>query len=113
MIAYCGLECLKCKAYLATKADDDKLRADVAQLWSQWAKITIKPEQINCEGCKAGGKLFFFCNACGVKKCAVERGIEACATCPDFVCKKIEGLMALDPNLRKMIEGQRKNRPNA
>jgi hypothetical protein len=75
-------------------------------LWSGWAKATIRPEQINCDGCKAGGRLFFFCNACSIKKCAVARGIEECATCADFVCGKIEKLASIDPNIRKMIESR-------
>ncbi len=110
MIAYCGLECSKCPAYLATQADDDKLRADCARLWSEWAKITINPEQINCDGCKAEGRLFFFCNACSIKKCAVNRGIELCGTCTDYVCEKLEKLAALDPNIRKMIESHRRTK---
>ncbi|MGA2368928.1 MAG: DUF3795 domain-containing protein [Dehalococcoidia bacterium] len=108
MLAYCGLQCLKCPAYLATQADDNKLRSDCAQRWSEWAKITIRPEQINCDGCKAGGRLFFFCNSCGVRKCAVEKGIDTCALCPDYVCKKLQDLMQLDPNIRKSIEAQKR-----
>ncbi|MHB8084860.1 MAG: DUF3795 domain-containing protein [Dehalococcoidia bacterium] len=108
MLAYCGLQCFKCPAYLATQTDDNKLRADCAQLWSKWAKITIKPEQINCDGCKAGGRLFFFCNACAVKKCAIGKGLDTCALCSDYVCEKLQDLMKLDPNVRKAIEGQKR-----
>ena len=30
MIAYCGLNCTECPAYIATKANDDKLREEAA-----------------------------------------------------------------------------------
>jgi hypothetical protein len=30
MIAYCGIICSECPVYLATQADDDKAREDVA-----------------------------------------------------------------------------------
>ncbi len=34
MIACCGLNCSKCKAYLATQEDNDVKRAEVAKKWS-------------------------------------------------------------------------------
>ena len=35
MIAYCGLDCEKCDAYLATINDDQALREKTAKLWSE------------------------------------------------------------------------------
>ncbi|RPJ58446.1 MAG: DUF3795 domain-containing protein [Dehalococcoidia bacterium] len=107
MIAYCGIECFECPAYIATKADDDKLREDAAKLWSGLFKHEIRPDQINCNGCKSDGKKFFFCRICGIKKCVEEKKLETCAYCDDFGCEKIEGLMQMDPNVKKSLEEQR------
>ena len=35
MIAYCGLDCSKCGAFLATQANDDALRAKTSEEWSK------------------------------------------------------------------------------
>ena len=35
MIAYCGLDCEKCDAYIATINDDQKLREKTAKLWAE------------------------------------------------------------------------------
>ncbi len=35
MIAYCGLDCGKCDAYLATINDDQELREKTAKLWAE------------------------------------------------------------------------------
>ena len=35
MIAYCGLDCEKCDAYLATINDDQALREKTAKLWAE------------------------------------------------------------------------------
>ena len=44
----------------------------------------MKPEQINCLGCKSTKALF----DCSLKKCASKRGVPTCAHCPDFpTCK--------------------------
>ena len=60
MIAYCGLNCEKCDAYLATVSDDQKLREKTAKLWAELNDVPILPEHINCQGCRADGiKLYF------------------------------------------------------
>ena len=49
MIAYCGLDCGKCEARIATVANDDELRKKVAKNWSELNKVEIMPDMINGE----------------------------------------------------------------
>ena len=35
MIAYCGLDCEKCNAYIATINDNQELRKKTAKLWAE------------------------------------------------------------------------------
>ena len=35
MIAYCGLDCEKCDAYIVTINDDQELREKTAKLWAE------------------------------------------------------------------------------
>jgi len=51
MIAFCGLTCTECLAFIATRKDDDKERQKVAKVWSKEFNSDIKPEDINCDGC--------------------------------------------------------------
>ena len=41
MIAFCGLDCTKCDAYIATQTNDDALRAQTAKLWSKLNNVEI------------------------------------------------------------------------
>ena len=50
LIAYCGLNCEKCDAYLATLNNDQTLREKTAKLWAELNQAPILPEHINCEG---------------------------------------------------------------
>lgn len=48
MIAYCGLDCEKCDAYIATINNDQELRVKTAKLWTELNNTSILPEHINC-----------------------------------------------------------------
>ena len=75
MIAYCGLDCEKCNAYLATIRNDNVLREKTAKLWSEMNHAPITPEMINCMGCREDGvKRPYWEGMCGIRKCAVEKG---------------------------------------
>ena len=50
--AYCGLDCGRCEARLATVNDDDALRRRVAALWSELNGVEITAESIHCSGCR-------------------------------------------------------------
>lgn len=50
MIAYCGLDCEKCDAYLATIHNDQALRAKTAKLW---AELNHAPLCLNISTVKA------------------------------------------------------------
>ena len=77
MIAFCGLNCAKCDAFIATKNNDNALREKTAKLWSELNQIEILPEQINCEGCRCDGKKTVFCDKlCQIRQCAMKKGFE-------------------------------------
>lgn len=61
MIAYCGLDCEKCDAYLATIHDDQALREKTAKLWAELNDAPILPEHINCEGRRVEGAKTLYC----------------------------------------------------
>ena len=69
MIAYCGLDCEKCDAYLATINDDQALREKTAKQWAELNNAPILPEHINCQGCRVEGIKTVFCESmCGKAK---------------------------------------------
>jgi hypothetical protein len=96
MIAYCCLDCAKCPAYEATVKNDDASRARVAAGWN------MKPEAIDCLGCKSAKPLF----NCSLKKCATRRRVKTCAHCSDFPGCKDEQWSKY-PKLRETAEAMR------
>ncbi len=97
-IGYCGLDCRKCEAYIATINDDDNLRIKVAKLWSKLNNVEITKEMINCEGCRLDGKKTPFCDfLCEIRKCSLSKQFETCGNCNELnKCEKIK--MIIDNN---------------
>jgi hypothetical protein len=87
VVAFCGLSCGKCRAYKATKNNDNMQRLKTAEVWRQYGHL-FKPEEINCHGCTSKEKLSFdYCNVCEVRKCGLEKGVKNCASC-NYACHK-------------------------
>ena len=85
LIAYCGLNCEKCEAYIATQNNDNALREKVARLWSEMNGVEITPEMINCDGCRVNGVKTPFCDKyCQIRQCALVKAFETCGNCSEM-----------------------------
>jgi len=107
LIAYCGLNCAKCEAYKATRADDKEWKARVASRWQvEYHLSPIEPDRITCEGCRiANGHTFIFFSECPVRNCGLERGVETCAHCDDFdTCKVLNEFFQSTPQANVYLE---------
>jgi len=111
MIAFCGLTCTECPAFVATQKDDDKEKKKVAEMWSKEFNEEVKPEDINCDGCltEEGGRVFNYCQTCKIRKCAKEKEIKNCAYCDDYACDKLNDFFKMAPEAKTALAEIRKN----
>ena len=110
MIAYCGLDCERCEAFIATRENDDAMRVKVAADWAARYHAPIKPEHINCTGCLAAGVKTYYCDQlCEIRKCARGRSLGTCAECTDFPCAKLEPIHQGAPQARQNLDALRGN----
>jgi hypothetical protein len=108
-IAYCGLVCTACLAYIATQADDDKQRKEVAEKWTKDFKHDFKPEDINCDGClTVTGRAAGYVNVCPIRKCGREKGVINCAYCVDYSCDKTDEFFKMAPVCKVTLDGIKK-----
>lgn len=97
LIAYCGLDCEKCDARIATINNDEELREKTARLWSKLNGAKITAEMINCVGCRADGVKTPFCDAmCTIRKCAVCKEVITCGNCDEMDQCEILGVITSD-----------------
>jgi Protein of unknown function (DUF3795) len=96
-IAYCGLDCDRCPAYLATQSGDMEALARVAERWTTDTGREVRAEAILCDGCKSGSeRINTFCAACEIRDCADARGLVTCAPCSDYACERLRDFIAYE-----------------
>ena len=107
-IAYCGLDCEKCDAYLSALHNDAALREKTAKLWSKLNGVTITSDQIYCEGCRTDGLKTPFCDSlCEIRKCAAEKDGETCGACPGMEsCRTVGAIIDGNETARKNLKGE-------
>ena len=108
MIAYCGLDCEKCDAYIATKNNDQALREKTAKLWSKLNNVTILPEHINCEGCRTNGVKTYYCDTlCAIRQCAMKKSVSTCGDCAQMEqCEKVAVVIGNNADALKNLKAK-------
>ncbi len=109
IIAYCGLDCSVCPAYIATVNDDDAARAKVSEQWLKELNVQIKPEDVNCDGCLSrDGRHIGYCSMCEIRKCGTGKMISNCAHCSDYSCEKVSSFHAHVPSAKETLDNIKK-----
>ena len=105
-IAYCGLDCERCEARIATANDDNELRRRVAEEWSKLNGVVITPEMINCSGCRIDGVKTPYCDSlCPIRQCALGRKVETCGACGELeTCAKVAMITGNNPDALKNLK---------
>ncbi len=109
MIAYCGLICTDCPAYIATQADDRAALERVAAQWRQeYNAPDITVESVICDGCLTDqGRKGSHCFECDIRACAMALNAANCAHCADYACEKLQGFFGFVPDARATLDGIR------
>lgn len=98
-LGYCGLNCEECPVFIATAYNDDNLRQKTSKEWSKFYGdfITddLKPQNMNCCGCRSETSLFEGCMNCPIRKCCREKKFITCADCGAYeTCGILNGFFA-------------------
>ena len=110
LIAYCGLVCTDCPAYIATQAEDSLELERVAAQWrAQYNAPQITAESILCDGCTREGRHAGHWFECDIRACAQSRGVANCAHCADYSCERLDGFFAMVPDARAVLDGIRQS----
>jgi hypothetical protein len=87
VISVCGLNCAKCDIYDAGHGNE-KARNEIIEWFKKERNVTLKPEQITCEGCR-GSLDTHWSSDCKMLLCAKNKGLDYCFQCEDFPCTNV------------------------
>jgi hypothetical protein len=110
MIAFCGLDCTTCEAYLATQANnDDAMKAVLEKFRVEYNHPEMTLVDVTCDGCTSStGRLGAYCSMCEIRACALEKGLANCAYCEAYeTCEKLNGFLANVAVARENLEAIR------
>lgn len=109
LIAYCGLICNECPAYVATHANDPAELERVAALWrEQFNAPDITAASILCDGCTVAGRKSGYCAECQVRRCAMGLGVTTCAHCAEYGqrwgCEELRAFLTHASEARRTLD---------
>ncbi len=108
MIAYCGLDCSKCDAFIATQAGNIAQKEKIAERWSRELNMEFTSEDITCDGCKSDRISAWCRSVCKIRPCAIGNGVNTCAHCADYRCEQLDEFLTDEPEARTTLDKIRK-----
>jgi hypothetical protein len=105
LIAYCGIVCSDCPAYIATKANDQAALEAVAAQWREEYNVpNITAKSVLCDGCLSGPNKVWHCAECDIRICGIAQNVANCAYCVDYPCGKLERFFGSVPAVRVTLD---------
>lgn len=86
LMAPCGLYCGTCGVYIATRDNNEKFRAIMANLYG------TKLEETRCLGCMqpdTAAAIYSWCKLCTIRSCVKSKGYYSCHQCDQWPCYMI------------------------
>lgn len=109
LIAYCGLGCSKCDAFLATQAGNAEQLEQIAERWTQQINTKFTPEDILCDGCRSKRISGWCQKICLIRPCAEQKGLETCAHCIDYQCENLRSFLSNESEAKEYLEKIRRS----
>lgn len=83
MLGYCGINCHECAGYRGTVNSDMAL---LEKIGATYAHQGYTADDWVCLGCLPADQAFLarYCAGCGIRACAIGKGLQNCAVCPDY-----------------------------
>lgn len=107
-IAFCGRDCSRCPAFIATQDNDKVALAKIATEWSERWGTEVKSKEIICNGCIGEDQKASYCSICGIRSCCIKREKKSCADCEEYICETLGKFFEHTPEVKENLEQLRK-----
>jgi Protein of unknown function (DUF3795) len=104
ILTRCGYRCDLCLAYRPNVEKNPANQQKLSDGWFKYFGFRLPPESIICDGCLAENPKLID-KACPVRPCVIERGLENCAQCQDYVCDKLVERLVVREDIQQKAVG--------
>ena len=102
ILTRCGYRCDLCLAYKPNVERNPANRQKLSDGWHQYFGFRIPPEEICCDGCMSENPEQID-QECPVRPCVIEKGIENCAACEQYICEKLQRRLVVYEEVKSRI----------
>jgi len=88
ILTRCGFRCDLCLAYRPNITQHPENRQKLSDGWFKYFGFRLPPSEICCDGCLADNPTLID-KHCQVRPCVIEKGLDNCAACDQYVCDKL------------------------
>jgi hypothetical protein len=103
ILSHCGYRCDLCLAYRPNVEQNPSNQQRLSDGWYKYFDFRIPPGKILCEGCMAENPRLID-QTCPVRPCVIEKGLENCASCDEFICTKLTERLVVFEELRDKLQ---------
>jgi len=102
ILTRCGYRCDLCLAYRPNVEKQPSNQQKLSDGWFKYFGFRIEPQNIICDGCLADHPRLID-RSCPVRPCAIEKGLDNCSSCDQYVCEKLNERIVLFEDARERI----------
>jgi hypothetical protein len=105
ILTRCGYRCDLCLAYRPHATGHPENRQILSDGWYRYFGFRLPPSAICCDGCLAENPHLIDQN-CPVRPCVMERGIDHCAQCEQYICEKLAERLVVYEEVQRRVGGE-------
>jgi hypothetical protein len=102
ILTRCGYRCDLCLAYRPNIEKNPSNQQKLSDGWFKYFGFRIQPENILCDGCMAENARLID-QSCPVRPCVIEKSVENCAACDDYICEKLKERLVIYEDVKQRV----------
>lgn len=102
ILTRCGYRCDLCLAYKPNVEANPANRQILSDGWYKYFGFRLSPEAIYCDGCMAE-KPELIDQSCPVRPCVIDKGLENCAQCEQYICAKLTDRLVVYEEVQQRV----------
>jgi len=103
ILTRCGYRCDLCLAYRPNVELRPSDQQKLSDGWFKYFGFRIEPANILCDGCMAEHPRLID-QSCPVRPCVIEKGLDNCAGCDEYVCEKLIERIVLYEEVKRRLD---------